>query len=276
MARNNYPTIMDPNELAQIETQIAEYNNLLDKLDEKSGSSKVEGFGRNESPRCQLENYLDITWCYHEFAVEGIVLNHLEIKSALDDRIISDSSLIPHYEDVRAYYYGIKRIRQDRTRKRLTVTINTIKELHEIITVAGDTKSHSYRKEIPLHRQYAHDFSPPEKIPYRMRKLGEWLQSAAFRKLPPLMQGASVHNKLMGIFPWPKNSGSLARLVMNQILVHSGYPPIMIPSVERQTYYDNIQSDLIHDSDVRMVNFLSETLVNYLNTVIKKLSTPGI
>lgn len=262
MARNNFNNSMDPNEITQIEEVINHFHRVLEK--QSDGDRKV------------IENYLDITWCYHEFAIEGIVMNHLEIKSALDERIISDSSLIPHYEDVRAYYHGIKKIRADRGKKRLAVTINSIKELHDLITVNSDSKSHSYRKEIPLHRQYAHDFSPPEKIPYRMRKLGEWLQSAGFRKLPPLMQAASVHNRLMSIFPWPKNSGALARLVMNQILIHTGYPPVIIPSVERQTYYDNIQTDLLHETDNRMLAFLSETLVNYLNTVIKKISPSGV
>ena len=258
MARQTYPTVLDQNDLSQLEEQISEYRGLLDSLSSE----------QNE----RLHEALDITACYHEFAVEGVVLNHLEIKSALDERIISDSSLIPHYEEVRAFYQGIRKIRQDGSKKRLTLTVKTIKELHETITVAVDSKALTYRKEIPLHRQYAHDFAPPNKIGYMMKKLGDWLQSASFRKMPPLLKAAGVHNRIMAIFPWPRNSGSLARLVMNLVLIHADYPMVMVPAVERQTYYDNIQADLSHDSDVRMVNFLAETINQYIVSISKRLS----
>ncbi|MBU1238351.1 Fic family protein [Myxococcota bacterium] len=258
MAKHSYPTVIDQAEIKILEKRIISYREVMSGLPEEEVRS--------------LMNFLDITWCYHEFAIEGIVLNHLEIKSALDDRIISDSSLIPHYDDVKCFYEGVKRLRVEAQKKRLSLSVNSIKELHTLISEPGSSKQNNYRKEIPLHRQYAHDFSPPEKIPYRMRKLGEFLQSQSFRKMPPLLKAASAHNKIMAIFPWSKKSGTLARLVMNLILLHSEYPVALIPDVERQTYYDNIQVDLTHDSDIRMVNFLNESICLFLNAIAKRLN----
>ncbi len=258
MAKNTYPTVVDQKELKALERRVEVYREVMEGLPEEETRS--------------LTNYLDITWCYHEFAIEGVVLNHLEIKSALDPRIISDSSLIPHYEEVKAFYEGIKKVRADGRKRRLTLTINSIKELHTLIMGPTTGRASSYRREIPLHRQYAHDFSPPEKIPYRMRKFGEWLSSQTFRKMPPLLKASAIHNRLMAIFPWTKKSGPVARLIMNLVLIHSGYPVAVIPAVERQTYYDNIQMDLTHDSDVRMINFLNDSIKMFLYSVSKKLN----
>ncbi|MGM0596269.1 MAG: Fic family protein [Myxococcota bacterium] len=257
MAKKTYPSLLEQSEIRRLERRIEEHNEIVKSL--------------SPHKRKILDNFVDITWCYHEFAIEGVVLNHLEIKSALDDRIISNSDLIPNYFDVQAFYKGIQKVRKAGNKKRLTLTNNTIKQLHNIITVSDSNKDLVYRKEIPLHRQYAHDFSQPEKIPYKMRKLGDWLQSSTFRKMPALMMAASIHNKLMSIFPWPNNSGSLARLVMNMILIYKNYPPAMIPAVERQQYYDNIDMDLTHDNDIQMVNFLSKTIFMYLDSIEKKL-----
>jgi Fic family protein len=253
--RNNI--VVDQNDLKQLESRIHLYHEELVKL--------------STEDRKSLDKFLDITWCYHEFAIEGVVLSHLEIKSALDDRIISDSSLIPHYDAIKSFNLGVAKVKSDGAKKRLTLNINSVKEIHSLISSHTQGKSSSYRKEMPLHRQYAHDFSPPEKIPYRMRKFGEWIQTQTFKKTPVLLKAAAIHNRIMSIFPWHKNSGTIARLAMNLVLIHSGYPIALIPDVERQTYYENILVDLSHETDVRMVNFLKDSIDVFLHSMSKKL-----
>jgi hypothetical protein len=44
---------------------------------------------------------LDISWIFHDNALEGVVLSFAELKAAIDQRIISDVTLIPMYEEVR-------------------------------------------------------------------------------------------------------------------------------------------------------------------------------
>ncbi len=224
----------------------------------------------SEAKRKQFQVDVDITWVFHEFSMEGVVLGELEIRSALDERVISDSSLIPHYDEVVAFYKGMAQLKNDAQKKRLNINMTYIKALHELITPAGDPKLLAYRKEMPLHRQYAHDFAPPEKIPYRMRKLSEWLQSPGFRKLAPIVRAAALHNRIMAVFPWPKTSGCLARMIMNLSLMHAGYPPAIIPHQERQVYYDNILADLNQDNEAHMVSMLNDTISLYINSVLKR------
>lgn len=240
------------------------------KLDEEVLAFKQILEGWSEARRTEFQQDVDVTWCFHEFAMEGIVLGELEIRSALDSRIISDSSLIPHYDDVVSVHKGMQFARMEGQKKRLSIGMTYIKNLHELITPPSDVKSLSYRKEMPLHRQYAHDFVLPEKIPYRMRKLGEWLQGADFRKLPPITRAAAVHNRIMAIFPWPRNSGTLARLLMNIVLMHAGYPPAIIPHQERQTYYENILLDINQDNETHISSMIIDTISLFINSVIKR------
>ena len=45
-----------------------------------------------------LKNYqdrLDVSWIFHDNALEGVVLSYSELKAAIDSRIISAVTLIP-------------------------------------------------------------------------------------------------------------------------------------------------------------------------------------
>lgn len=210
---------------------------------------------------------IDIGWIYHENALEGVVLTYHEIRDALDRKIISDVSLVSLYEDIRNNKVGIDFIRnlgkeQSATRKkRGLITVELIKQLHEILTPEDKSKGSPYRKDNPLHRAYFHEISPPDKIPLRMRKLCEWLDDEETESLHPIARAAGAHYRLMAIYPWTKNSGKVARLLMNLMLIREGYPPAIIHSIERQRYYDALRLENGH-----LGGLITEALSTYAST----------
>ena len=99
-----------------------------------------------------------------------------------------------------------------------------------------------YRKDNPLHRLYFHEIAPPEKISYRVRKLVDWLGSDEAKKMHPIKRAAKAHFRLITIYPWPRHSGKVARLLMNTILLREGYVPAIIHAIERQRYYEVLRN----------------------------------
>src|SRR3954452_12705745 len=59
-----------------------------------------------------FDDKLDISWIYHDNALEGIVLSYHELKAAIDKKIISDVTLIPMYEEIKQHKAGIEYVRQ--------------------------------------------------------------------------------------------------------------------------------------------------------------------
>jgi Fic family protein len=101
----------------------------------------------------------------------------------------------------------------------------------------------SWRKDMPLHRVYFHEISTPDKIPTQVRATVQWLGSEeAKRTMHPTRLAARAHYQLLHIFPFTKHSGKVARLVMNLILMHEGYPPAIIHATDRQRYYDALKT----------------------------------
>jgi Fic family protein len=191
--------------------------------------------------REEFRSKLIISLIYHDAALEGDVLSHSEIKAAIDTNIISDTSLIPSYEEIINYNTAVLFALGFAGSKRKAIKLDTIREIcGHLAPEAGATAP--YRKENPLHRLYYHDISPPERISYRMRKLGEWLDSGEPKDLHPIRFAAELHWRLMAIFPWAKHSGRTARILCNLVLERSQFPLAVIHSIDRQRYYEALRS----------------------------------
>jgi Fic family protein len=208
---------------------------------------------------------LDVSWIFHDHALEGVVLSYSELKAAIDTRIISDVSLIPMYEEVKHHKLAVDHIRElALSKKPPVVDLEFVRKLYGMITPEAIAKGCPYRKENPLHRLYYHEIAPPEKIGYKMRKLGEWLDSSEFTNLHPIAQGARLQFRLLSAYPWTKNSGKVARLVANYILLRHNYLPAVIHSIERQRYYEVLR----HENE-GLLNLIVESLDNSIDTTSK-------
>lgn len=202
----------------------------------------------SKAPQDLLQDFqdrLDMSWIYHDSALEGLVYTQEELAAAASDQIVSDTSLIPVYDEIRQHKAAVDLVRDLCQRKRVTLSLDVIKNIYvTLVPEEGDGKgAPKYRKDMPLHRQYFHDISPPDKIGYQMRQLVTWMKSPETKRSTHTVRlAAKAHYKLLHIYPYPKHSGKVARLLMNLILLRQGYPPAIIHATERQRYYDALKT----------------------------------
>jgi Fic family protein len=189
-----------------------------------------------------FDEKLLMSWIYHDFALEGTVLQVAEIKAAIDDEIISTPSLIPAYHHIISLREGIRYLQESRT-KRVTLNLDWLKKLHHML-LPGDKKDQiQYRKDNPIHRLYFHDLAAADKISYRMRKLTDWFRTDECNKTPKIELACEIHRETIRIFPWPDISGRVARLAMNHVLINNNIWPALIHHVDRQRYYEALRQD---------------------------------
>ena len=208
-----------------------------------------------EPARAEYQERFDIAWIYHDSALEGVVYSMDELRAAMSDEPVTDTSLIPVYDEIRNHMGAIEMIREMSSRRRFTVSLEVIKKLFaqlapEELEGKGPPK---YRKDMPLHRLYFHEISQPDKISYRMRQLVQWLSDPETKKsMHPVRMASKAHYQLLHIYPFPRHSGKVARLVMNLILMRAGYPPVVIHATERQRYYEALRNG--EDATATLVN----------------------
>lgn len=213
---------------------------------------------------------LDMSWIYHDSALEGTVYTHEELRMALDPSavLVAESSLQPICEEIRRHREALEYVRDFALRKRLPVTLDVVKKIYLIFhPEEGDIKTVRYRKDVPQHRLYFHEYAPPEKIPAKVRQVIDWLNDPETRKARgPLRIAARAHYDLLRVFPFTSDSGKVARLLLNLLLLRAGYPPSIVHSTERQRYYEALKG-----SSTAMSQIILEAVENNLASVEKLL-----
>ena len=186
----------------------------------------------------------DMSWIYHDSALEGVVYTQNELTSALANVIPDDTSLVPTYDEIRQNKAALDFVRDLVDKSRLPIDLELIKKVYFVLAPdeAEPTKSKGlFRKDIPVHRVYFHDIAPPDKIALQLQNLIKEMKEEKKTKTHPIRLAARVHQTLLQISPFPKHSGKVARLVMNLILLRNGYPPAIIHATERQRYYESLR-----------------------------------
>jgi Fic family protein len=110
-------------------------------------------------------------------------------------------------------------------------------------------------------------FPNPLKIPQLMEEFGAWLSSASSTP-----QGAfEGHFRLTAIHPFGDGNGRTARLLMNLMLIRTGYPPVAVRSEDRKTYLDALERGSLADDLGPFQGLLHERLEATLEEYVSAL-----
>ena len=214
---------------------------------------------------------LDMSWIAHDSALEGVVYTLAELRSAMgnpDGEVAFDSSLQPVVEEIRRHREALNFVREQATKKRVPITVDVVKRIYCVLhPEEGDVKTVKYRKDIPQHLLYFHEYAPPDKIAYKLRQVIDWVNDPETRRTrTPIRLAARAHYDLVRIFPFATDSGKVARLVMNLLLLRGGCPPAIIHSTERQRYYEALKG-----SSTTMHAIVQDAVENSLASIEKLL-----
>jgi len=213
---------------------------------------------------------LDMSWIYHDSALEGSVYTGQELRAAIDPGapVVADSSIQPICEEIRRHREALDYIRDYAAKKRQPINIDVVKKIYLILhPEEGDIKTVKYRKDIPQHRLYFHEYAPPDKITYKVRQIIDWTNDPETRRTRGAVRiAARAHYDLLRVFPFATDSGKVARLLMNLLLLRNGYPPAIVHSTERQRYYEALKG-----SSAAMTQIVHESIENNLGSVEKLL-----
>lgn len=149
-----------------------------------------------------------------------------------------------------AYHYMMELALQPN----MIISADMIKELHRLLYLninageAGHYRTVSSAADLP----YAQP--SPDDIPRLMGHLADQILSSR-TTLHPVELAAMAHKRLVDIYPFPHGNHRTARLLMNLILVNSGYCAVSIPS-DRQKDYGRILTESRKTNDMEPLSIL--------------------
>jgi Fic family protein len=184
----------------------------------------------------------ELSWLYHENAMEGIVYSETELHAALANQPVADAAFLRALVEIGNHKAALDFVRAESTHKKTKINLTTVKKLYEMLGAGIEGRSAAeYRSEMPLHRAYYHEIAQPDRIPTLLAKLCDLAESAELRNAHPIQRATRIHHTFMQIYPYTENSGRVARLLVNLILLGSGYLPVIIHATDRQRYYDSFR-----------------------------------
>lgn len=198
------------------------------------------------------DNWLRFTeaFTYATNAIEGSSVNPREVVSILESKGFPDKPKeeIEETLGVAAAVSYIRKIDEH-------VSIDLIRELHRLVFQKTKDFAGNFRSPgeevivVDAQHNIIHSGAPSEKVQKLLEELVAWY-SVNRNTYPPLVLAAVVHNQFENIHPFADGNGRVGRLLLVNILLKHGLPPVNIEMQNRGEYYDALQR-YEHEDDIR-------------------------
>lgn len=187
-----------------------------------------------------LHENLVVQWTYHSNAIEGNTLTLKETKVALEGITIGGKTLREHVEAIN--HRDAILFVEDLVTKQQPLDEYSIKSLHQLVLKNIDADNAGLYRQVNVLISGA-NHKPPQavQVPEQMEAFIEWYTTDA-QTLHPVERAARVHGEFVKIHPFTDGNGRTSRLLMNLVLMQSGFPATVIEVEQRLAYYEALDT----------------------------------
>ncbi len=227
--------------------EIHKYNIIKDPLNFELSREEIEEIKALESP-LKISHLSKKDWklfseifTYNTNAIEGSRLNQKEVNDLLE----KDKWPKKSKEDI-AEAYGVDEAIQFIRGIKEHISIVLIKKIHKIVFKNSNSFAGKLRKRgeevvvMDSKGNVVHEGAPQSRINHLLKELINWYDKNK-TKYPALVLGAVVHNQFENIHPFRDGNGRVGRILLNNILIKHGLPPINIDFKNRAEYYSTLK-----------------------------------
>jgi Fic family protein len=205
-----------------IEASRMHYNNVFQKLDQKSKKEILENFA--------------IEFAYNTASLEGNTITLEEAKNFFEtgrtpkNRTLREIYDLQNTKDVLFWLFPLKK----------ELNNNLIVEIHKRLMKNVDERVGYRMRDIKVFKSHF-EASPGIYVKTDMNLLLKWYNENK-EKLHPFVLAIIFHHKFEKIHPFSDGNGRAGRMLMNYILIRAKYPPIVIYKKNRNDYLDALGS----------------------------------
>lgn len=181
-----------------------------------------------------LRDYYRVGLTYTSNALEGNSLTESETKVVIEDGLtIGGKPLRDVYEatgHAKAYDFLF------RLTKKAPITLEDILKIHSLFYSPIDKANAGVWRKVRVFISGSHRVLPaPEKVAELMATFVKWMAENE-GKMHPIEFAALAHQKFVYIHPFVDGNGRVARLLMNLMLMRTGWSLAIIPPICRHEY----------------------------------------
>lgn len=263
---------------------------ILKKIDQiRANIEQLRPF--NDDLQKTLQEQLRIEWTFNSNAIEGNSLTLGETAFFLREGLTSEGKPLQDYLEAKNHAEAIDKL-QDIILNKQPVTEHLIKSLHGVLMKGAGFSFAQGRDGQVIHKKIhvgeykkqpnhvltlsgkIHKYVDPIHVHDEMESLLQWL--AAAKKIHPVERAAQFHYKFVSIHPFDDGNGRMSRLLMNLLLMQSGYYPCIIQNAHRRRYIQVLeQVDIVKDISL-FTTFVAQELVATEEKVLDIVEGRGV
>ena len=222
-----YKRISDPFRHVLNTTEIGEIKSL-----EAKGDIDIRHLNKDDW-RTFVESFV-----YDTNAIEGSSVTFTEVKDILEKQQWPREREKWEISETYGVKDAVQLIRS--TKKHLSLEL--MKELHRVCFRNSKSFAGEFRKKgqeaavVDGQGRIIHRGAPSDMVVKLLKDLVSWYNKTK-RKYPPVVLAVVVHNQFETIHPFADGNGRVGRLLLNNILLKHGKPPVNIQLKNRKEYY---------------------------------------
>lgn len=227
-----------------------------------------------------------LDWNYHSNNLEGNSLTYGETKALILFGITAQGKPLKDHFEITGHNEAINWILEI-VKDETPLTEKFIRELHTLLlketsykeAQTPDGKPTRRKIEVGKYKTQPNHvvtvtgetfyFATPEETPAKMEELIEWFRREKEQPdVNPIILAALFHYRFIRIHPFDDGNGRVARILMNFILMHFGYPPVIIKTENKENYYAVLR---LADADelAPFIEYITENLIRSLEIMIR-------
>jgi Fic family protein len=239
----------------------------IDKLTDKKKS--LDGFRPLPDALVHnLDDWFRVELTYTSNAIEGNTLTRRETALVVEKGLtVGGKSLTEHLEATN-HARALDWVKEQVKRKPTSLTEKDILHIHDVILKGIDDANAGHYRSVPVRISGSAVVLPnPRKVPDLMQDFAEWLSRD--QALHTVELAAEAHYRLVTIHPFVDGNGRSARLLMNMILLMSGYPAAIIRKRDRLAYIGSLEKAQLGGSKNDYFKIIAKAVDRSLDIYLK-------
>lgn len=215
-----------------------------------------------------LDDWFRVELTYTSNAIEGNTLTRRETALVVEKGLtVGGKSLTEHLEATN-HVHALDWVKEQIKRKPTSLTEKDILHIHNVILRGIDDANAGHYRSVPVRISGSAVVLPnPRKMTDLMQGFAEWLSRN--QGLHPVEFAAEAHYRLVTIHPFVDGNGRSARLLMNMILLMSGYPAAIIRKRDRLAYIGSLEKAQLGGSKDDYFKIIAKAVDRSLDIYLK-------
>lgn len=222
----------------------------------------------------ELKKLYDVRFTYNSNAIEGNTLTQSETELVLTKGITVGGKTLDEHLEAIGHKEAIDYI-EHLAQKGTKINEWEIKQIHNLILrKINPDEAGSYRTLDVMAAGTNYRYPPHYLLSQLMGDFVSWLNSEAALSLHPVEYASIAHYRFVSIHPFRDGNGRTARLLMNLLLIRSGYPIVVINNKVRNNYINSLAYGQQNQDDLsQLYDLVFDAAIASLVEVLRLLVT---